>query len=176
MGSVCHDLGRCHAITTPAGCAGEHHLMATPRRAPSLTVGHSACPAGRADRPSLCGPSGAASVRGFRSGGSDLRPGASSSRFGNRRPAGGAAGAGLGDRPWLVRSRGDGVADHHPVVLVVKDLAVPDVAPGEGLPEGQAAALAPKGTRMRVISPGLAHTVSFQPRSLAAGPTGLLVT
>jgi hypothetical protein len=38
------------------GCAGERHVLATPRRAPSLTSGHSARLAGGADRPSVCGP------------------------------------------------------------------------------------------------------------------------
>src|SRR6266511_816262 len=38
-------------------CAGERHVVATPRRAPSLLVGHAAPLAGRADRPSLCSPS-----------------------------------------------------------------------------------------------------------------------
>jgi hypothetical protein len=49
VGLLCLDLGRCHAIITSMDA------LAT-RRAPSLIVGHSARLAGRADRPSLCGP------------------------------------------------------------------------------------------------------------------------
>jgi hypothetical protein len=36
VGFLRHYLGRGHAITTPVGCAGERHVMATPRHAPSL--------------------------------------------------------------------------------------------------------------------------------------------
>jgi hypothetical protein len=58
VGLLYLDLGRGHAITTSTERAGERHVMATPRHAPSLIVGLAAGLAGRADRPWMCGSSG----------------------------------------------------------------------------------------------------------------------